>query len=60
MVRASGKGGWFIWVTGNSYSTQDKRPWVLFIYRGTSDPDKLIVVNSSTLCLTEILLHGLK
>lgn len=45
-----GSGGWFIWVTGISYSTQDKRPWVLFIYHGISGPDKRIV-NSFTLCL---------
>ena len=38
---------------------KDKRPSVLFIYHGISDPDKLTVANS-TLCLTEILLHGLK
>lgn len=54
-----GSGGWFIWVTDSSFSIQDKRPWAPFIYHGISDPDKLIVI-SSTLCLAEILLHGLK
>lgn len=60
MSQWQGSSGWFIWVTGSSCSTQDKRPWVLFIYHGISAPGKLIVVNSFTLCIPELLLHALK